>query len=114
MPGGGEGERGWGTELVGKIPGGEGFMEKIANMTGGFIFRGKHDEMKREEAMKGLSGGQGIPSGATLQNVGNTMNVTINIDAQEYDEQEIASRAIAEMEQVFVKDQGYAMSTRSF
>ena len=112
MPGGGEGERGWGTELVGKIPGGEGFMEKVVGMTGGFIFGGKHDEMKREEAMKGLSGGQGSPSGAALQNVGNTMSVMINIDAEGLDEEEVATQIKDTMEQL-LRDQGYTISGRA-
>lgn len=114
IPGSGQGEGGAIAGLIGKIPGGKGLVDAIVDKTGGFIFPQRHQQMKLEEEAKGLSSGQGISSGASLQNVGNTMTVTINIDAQDYDEQEIASRAVAEMEEVFVKNQGYAMSTRSF
>lgn len=65
----------------------------------------------------GLFGGGGGEGGGApnLSNVGNTMYVNINIDAGgQLDEQEVAERAVGELEETMVRDQGYALQTRSF
>ena len=61
----------------------------------------------------GGGGGDEQAGGQNLENVGNTINVEINIEGAELDSEEVVSAAMEQLEQV-AADNGYELTTRSY
>ncbi len=91
------------------VPGvGTGLGAAAGGLIGGGIGLGK-----KFGIFGGGGGDEQGPGGQNLENVGNTINVEINIEGAELDSDEVVSAAMEQLEQV-AADNGYELQMRSY